>query len=101
VTQQPLDTQWPLTPLPSARTEAIRAESILAEGIHARDASAAQQPGHDGPAITISIGHIEVRAPEHPVQPRRQAAQVPQRPRPSFRPRTTLADFLDEDTGRR
>jgi hypothetical protein len=50
------------------------------------------------PSVTITIGHIEVRPVPSPQRPARQEA--PQRPRPSFRPRTTLADFLDDGAGR-
>ncbi len=60
------------------------------------------EPGHQAgagePPVTITIGHIEVRAAPAPQRPPRQEA--PQRPKPPFRPRTTLADFLDNGAGR-
>jgi len=59
----------------------------------------AGEPGHEAgarePSVTITIGHIEVRAA--PAPPRQQA---PQRPKPAFRPQTTLAGFLDDGAGR-
>lgn len=64
--------------------------------------SAAGEPGHQAgagePSVTITIGHIEVRAA--PAPPRAPRPEAPQRPRPAFRPRTTLADFLDDGAGR-
>jgi hypothetical protein len=52
------------------------------------------------PAITITIGHIEVRAAP---PPRHSASgttrQVPQRLKTPFRPQVTLAEFLARDSG--
>jgi hypothetical protein len=57
----------------------------------------AGEPGHEAGAressVTITIGHIEVRAA--PAPPRPPRPEAPPRPKPAFRPRTTLADFLD------
>jgi hypothetical protein len=59
-----------------------------------------REVGAREPAVTITIGHIEVRAapaPQRPPRPPRQEA--PQRPKPAFRPQTTLADFLGNGAG--
>jgi hypothetical protein len=51
-----------------------------------------------GPVVTITIGHIEVRAapaPQRPAQP-----EAAPRPKPAFRPQTTLAEFLGDGAGR-
>jgi hypothetical protein len=64
------------------------------------EAAVAGEPGHEAgarePSVTITIGHIEVRAAPAPQRPPRR--QAPQRPR--FRPQTTLAGFLDDGAGR-
>jgi len=72
-------------------------EALVLEEGPAGDAPAARGLHGDSPEITISIGHIEVRAaPEHRAQPAQH------RPRPPSRPQLTLADFLDErGNGRR
>jgi len=59
-----------------------------------RDKVTVDQEGASGPSVTITIGHIEVRAA--PPSPRPPRPQAPPRPKPAFRPRTTLADFLDD-----
>jgi hypothetical protein len=57
----------------------------------------ADQEGAPGPAVTITIGHIEVRAAAPAARPPRPEA--PPRPKPAFRPQTTLAGFLDGGAG--
>jgi hypothetical protein len=48
-------------------------------------------PAATAPDVTISIGHIEVRAPQVAERPRR----------PAFRPRVSLDDFLNRRQGER
>jgi hypothetical protein len=48
-------------------------------------------PAGTAPDVTISIGHIEVRAPQVAERPRR----------PAFRPRVSLDDFLNRRQGER
>ena len=70
-------------PLPAGPRPGRRAESPA--GQRERSAGALRGPG---PEITISIGHIEVRAAPAVAEP-----QV----RPRFRPQVSLADFLSQD----
>jgi hypothetical protein len=68
------------------------AESADQAGVSAAPSSSRQQADADGggpgPEITVTIGHIEVRAAPPP-SPRPTEAQ--------FRPRVSLADFLNQD----
>jgi hypothetical protein len=53
---------------------------------------AASDEGSRGPDITVTIGHIEVRAAQAPpASPAKPA-------RPPFRPQVSLADFLNGST---
>jgi hypothetical protein len=103
----------PLDPVPpSRRTRAASSRpgaSRAAGREHRREqpgpqpmAALADDPGHAGdagePSVTITIGHIEVRAVQAPPRPPRP--ETPPRPRPAFRPQTTLADFLGDGAAR-
>jgi hypothetical protein len=96
--------------LVSGDRPALLAPALLAPGPPPRRENPAAQRGHrsaagvpadqegaPGPAVTITIGHIEVRAAAPAARPPRPEA--PPRPKPAFRPQTTLADFLDGGAG--
>jgi nicotinate-nucleotide--dimethylbenzimidazole phosphoribosyltransferase len=89
-------------PAPLDLVPLFRREYVLEQRSHQSAAPAARvsadQEGARGPAVTITIGHIEVRAAAPAPRPPRPAA--PPRPRPAFRPQTTLADFLADGRGR-
>jgi hypothetical protein len=94
-------------PAANAETEAtlaIPSVSVAARAVSDRPEPPSQRSGTpspapqrsaesgDGPAVTISIGHIEVRAAP-PIEP--------PRPRPQFKPRVSLEDFLTQRQDRR
>jgi hypothetical protein len=83
-----------LLPGPPSRRE-YRSEQRSYQSVARAAGVGGDGAGGREPPVTITIGHIEVRAA--PVPPRPQA---PPRPKPAFRPQTTLADFLDGSAGR-
>jgi hypothetical protein len=82
-----------LAPAPPPRRQNLSAQ----RGYRSAAGVPADRNRAQGPSVTITIGHIEVRAAPPPRPPR---VAAPPRPRPAFRPRTTLADFLDDGPGR-
>lgn len=99
-------------PGPSLAPPKVSAGPAESSATADRDATVAGHlsagPGEPGPAaaaqvttpgpVIISIGHIEVRAAAEP-RSRPTERTAPPSPRPAFRPRVTLADFLDGDAG--
>lgn len=81
----------PLIPAITARPGASRPAT--------RSADPGNRASGASPPVTITIGHIEVRAAAVTQRPARQETTA--RPRPAFRPQTTLADFLDGDAAKR
>lgn len=86
-----------LPPVPPLRREYPSAQRSYRSAAPASGVPAVQERA-PGPSVTITIGHIEVRAAPAPQRPSRP--EVPPRPRPAFRPQTTLADFLDDRADR-
>jgi hypothetical protein len=84
-----------LAPVPPFRREYLSEQRSYRSAAPAAEVPADQERA-PGPSVTITIGHIEVRAPSAPPRPPRP--EPPPRPKPAFRPQTTLADFLDEGT---
>jgi hypothetical protein len=99
------DDREPGLPHPAGFRGARRLASLLAREEGARlDAYPQTLPGTAtvpgtgaGPALTITIGHVEVRAAAES-RPRPERARPDSPPRQPFRPQVTLAEFLGRDS---